>query len=176
MSFFAPEDQILGLTLWRPWTDAILRLPDAVAKRVENRDWTPNPLGAWDCGEATLKGSALWLALHAGLTLDKPALAWLFEKYLAPLSLSRELLPAGHIVGVARVSSVIDTQRLSPHSSLRKTHAPWLKGRFGWVLSDVHRLPEPVPCTGQVKLWSLPPSVKGRVLAQLPRSLKEKSA
>lgn len=45
------------------------------------------------------------------------------------------------------------------------------RGPVCWALSDIKRLPEPVPCRGHQGLWALPPDVAEAVLAQWhPRS------
>ena len=44
----------------------------------------------------------------------------------------------------------------------------WDEGyRFWWDLSNVRRLPEPIPCRGNVGMWSLQPSIAQSVLDQV---------
>ena len=44
----------------------------------------------------------------------------------------------------------------------------WDEGyQYWWDLSNVMRLPEPIPCRGNVGMWSLPPSVAQSVLDQV---------
>ena len=44
----------------------------------------------------------------------------------------------------------------------------WDEGyQYWWDLSNVVRLPEPIPCRGNVGMWSLPPSIAQSVLDQV---------
>ena len=47
------------------------------------------------------------------------------------------------------------------------------KGRqcvgFGWVLGDVKRLKEPIPCKGALGLWTVGPRELRELRRQLPR-------
>ena len=44
----------------------------------------------------------------------------------------------------------------------------WDEGyQYWWDLSNVVRLPEPIPCRGNVGMWSLPPSIAQSVLEQV---------
>ncbi len=116
-----------ALTLWRPWSDAIVRGP----KRVENRPWCPYP--------GTL---GTIIAIHAGQKYgfgnwDLP------EGYEPP---SKASSPMG-IVGVARVVGYLDRRagiRVSVASCERlasDVHVldrdPWWLGPVGWLLEDV---------------------------------------
>lgn len=40
---------------------------------------------------------------------------------------------------------------------------PWFIGPYGWVLTDVVTLAEPVPCKGAQGLWTVPPEVLARL-------------
>jgi hypothetical protein len=44
----------------------------------------------------------------------------------------------------------------------------WDEGyQYWWDLSNVVRLPEPIPCRGNVGMWALPPSIAQSVLEQV---------
>lgn len=152
-----------GLTLIRPWSDAIVHGP----KRVENRPWCPP---RWMLGQR--------IALHAG------------KKYLTPgmtpdwTQRPPAETPQG-IVGVATIAGWLDTRDGRPVAQARETHPlgkgrfrdlhrvlrldrdPWWCGPVGWLLDEVQALPEPVPCRGMLGLWTLPTDIERRVLAQL---------
>lgn len=146
-----------ALTLWRPWSDAIVRGP----KRVENRTWCPPP---GFLGEL--------IAIHAGKkygfgSWDMP------EGYEAPAD--RES-PTG-IVGVARVAGYLDLRegrrsetaafaRLAGRVHFLDTD-PWWLGPVGWYLEDVVALPEPIPHAGSLGLWRVPPAKVLEIEAQL---------
>lgn len=126
----SPVEPMRGLTLWRPWSDAIVRGP----KRVENRPWAP---------PASILGKLI--AIHAGQKYT--ASAWdLPGGYVPP---SNAACPKG-IVGVARIVGYLDLrkdgrrsrttlqvfERLTAHVD-RLDEDPWWAGPVGWLLEDV---------------------------------------
>lgn len=138
-----------ALTLWRPWSDAIIHGP----KRVENRAWTP---------PRALLGEVI--AIHAGKRFDEVAalgIAVDFRIDWTPPMTDAES-PQG-IVGVARLRGWLDLrERHAQHEpgpdawALRRS--PWWAGPVGWWLDDVVAI-EPVPCRGAQGLWTVPADV-----------------
>ena len=59
----------------------------------------------------------------------------------------------------------------SPQPTNQPTNQPtiyWDEGYpYWWDLSNVVRLPEPIPCRGNVGMWSLSPSIAQSVLEQV---------
>jgi len=106
-------------------------------KFVENRTWY-----------TTYRGP---LAIHAGLSTHRLG-EW------PPISrdLAREF-PRGAIIAVCHVEDCLPVDQAPPS---RHTHGPYC-----WLLADVVRLAEPIPCKGHLSLWNLPPDV----LEQLTR-------
>lgn len=129
-----------ALTLWRPWPAMIIHVPEAQAKRVENRGWRP-PSG--------LIGHRI--AIHAGEHLDHRALAECRYMLGDAAPTDAQCLAKG-IVGTAVVKGVC-TQ-----ADMR-----WFVGPFGWILTDVVTLPEPIPCKGRQGLWTVPPEIAARL-------------
>lgn len=151
-----------ALTLIQPWAHAIVRLPDAQAKRVENRTWPP---------PETLLGRRF--AIHAGKAWDNAAhLCW--PEGLPPPE--RHECTRGAIVGVATLLGWLDfrnypvgeVRSVGLDSKERARHLdadPWWNGPVGWLLGDVVSLMTPVPCRGALGLWELPSAVEQRVFA-----------
>lgn len=152
-----------ALTLWRPWSDAIVRGP----KRVENRSWAPPSSVLHEV-----------MALHAGLHYDRGA--WPWPVGFAPPSPDNS--PTG-IIGVARVMGAF--RRLSRDSieliyedehprfdlgaALLLEHMeqdPWFAGPYGWLLGEVVAI-DPVPCKGAMGIWRVPPAVGDEVLQRV---------
>ena len=140
-----------ALTLWRPWSDAIVHGP----KRVENRPWAPH---------ADVVGELI--AIHAGRRYDDldGAAEWPWPGGYVPPHPSDS--PTG-IVGVARVVGALDTrhgrylQRRHDRDLARLAaldRDPWWAGPVGWLLDDVVALPEPIPHPGSLGLWRVPPA------------------
>lgn len=139
-----------ALTLIRPWDQAIVRGP----KRVENRDWKP-PAALLKPGER--------LAIHAGRKWDAG-----FDAYNSEWTPPTESeCPSGVVVGVATLDAVHDVKGCDVCMTCAICNDPWTVGDFGWVLKGVVALAEPVPCRGAQGLWTLPPEVAARVLAQV---------
>ena len=163
-----------ALTLWRPWTDAIVAAPAEVAKRVENRDWSP-PLA--------LHGQRF--ALHAGKRYDEASavlvgIATRGSGWSVP---SADESPQG-VVGVVRLRGIVRVdpvthsgqvidRRVVPsrHTVLSRPELDalvddqYLVGPYGWLLDDVVQIPA-VACGGAQKLWRLPESVERMVVAR----------
>lgn len=149
-----------ALTLWRPWSDAIVRGP----KRVENRPWAP---------PGRVLGQVI--AIHAGQKYS--AGPWEFPGGYEPPDES----PLG-VVGVARVVGYLDRRngRHQSESALlhdehyaelaARLHAlnedEWWAGPVGWLLDQVRAI-EPVPCRGALGLWQLPVDVEAEVRRRL---------
>ena len=45
----------------------------------------------------------------------------------------------------------------------------WFFGPFAWLVTEMQRLPRPVPCRGYQKLWNLPADINAAVLEQVDR-------
>jgi len=139
-----------ALTLWRPWDQAIVH----GNKRIENRPWAlyPNMVGKP-------------IAIHAGKRYDDDgAISMQLSKLYAPPPPADS--PLG-IVGVMVVGSVVNES--DPRADRNVLESAWFNGPFGWVLTEVEALDEPIPVSGKQGLWTLPPDVEQRVLEQLPR-------
>lgn len=151
-------DLLKALTIHQPWNWLIAH----GHKPVENREWRP-PKGT----------VGTRIALHAGKTLDHLAVDMLrAENYP---------LPDGYVLGaveaVATIAGWVDDARQGARAAT--THMLVIDaardhnlycGPIGWVLTDIVLLPEPVPCRGFQKLWTLTPDVDRAVREQLARS------
>lgn len=160
-----------ALTLWRPWSDAIVHGP----KRVENRPWRPYP--------GTL---GTLIAIHAGKKYDagvwqKSSDGWKIPDGYTPPHEAQS--PTG-IVGVARVVGYLDRrEEKHPQQSIdglrrrsettayarltsRVHHLdldPWWLGPVGWLLEDVVALPKAIPYPGALGLWRVPPKIVDQI-------------
>lgn len=146
-----------ALTIHQPWNWLIAHKH----KPVENRIWQP-PKGTLGTR----------IALHAGKTLDHDAVDDLRGSYP---------LPDGYVLGAVEA---VATLAGWVNDAIRGARAPGTDmatmeaarehelycGPIGWVLTDVILLPEPVPCRGLQKLWTLPADVERAVLEQIGRA------
>jgi hypothetical protein len=136
-------NQIKAITLHRPWAAGISHF----GKDIENRSWQcPLPVGSY-------------LAIHNGSKWDENAADFIrqhasstaLENYSMFLCQDREPLK-GAIVAVAQFNGNVETS----------DSIWWIEGQIGWQLTNVVRI-EPVWCSGQQKLWSLPDPILAQV-------------
>lgn len=140
-----------AITLWRPWDQAILR----GAKLVENRPW-PLPRQHFFS----------LIALHAGKRFDYDAYHFAKIKGLADEELLQKLMddnaPSG-IVGAIKVDGVYHESFPGAEDLL----GPWFFGPYGWHISEVYTLEEPISCRGSQRLWNLPAGIEAELRRRL---------
>lgn len=132
---------IRGLTLYQPWAWAVA----AGKKTIENRTWKP---WAWLMEETV----ETWIAIHAGSTYEKKGLQFLTEKGVA---LSPDgSRTKGAILGIGRLVGCV-TQSTDP----------MFFGPYGWVLSCLRLLQQPLFMPGSMGLWELPKEHEAALLS-----------
>lgn len=139
-----------ALTLKHPWAVAIRDW----GKPVENRTWKP---------PRSLIGQ--WFAIHGGVVPKGRArdeaftdLMSLIGQGLAPRNVPTADAIVPGILCVVRLDRVVQPGDDDPIVS-----SPWFTGPYGWVLSDVVPMPEPIPCSGRQGLWPLLEDVLAKV-------------
>lgn len=169
----SPAVLMRALTIRQPWAWAVI----CGGKDVENRA-ANFPAG--------YRG---WVAVHAGLKddlsgLSHPAVVAALRK--VGVIDSREsacfsAAPRGAVVGAARVvgahlitGELADGRQCSQSvpevvGAYRARCSPWADPFSVWhvELADAVALPVPVPCRGQLGLWTLPPDVEAQVREQV---------
>lgn len=166
-----------ALSLWQPWASAIA----CGAKLVETRSWYTKYRGP--------------LAIHAASRLVKGEMtmfqcSWSWCAALEPMGFRmgdgkswENELPFGAIVAVCDVVEVRKTEsfRLGEietpkcHGASSSTVVTWTErmlgdfslGRYGWELSQIRSLPEPVPCRGKQGLFDLDADTAETIRAML---------
>jgi len=129
-----------ALSLKQHWLYAITDLD----KRIENRSWPP---------PAHIIGKRI--ALHASKTIDKNSKAEIFR--ISGLTVPDDT-PRGSIVGTAVIGG---------YHSAGGWADRWFFGDYGWILQDVTKLREPIPCKGALSLWQVPDDIEAVVLKHL---------
>jgi ASCH domain len=129
------ETSQLALTINQPWASLI-----AVGlKDVENRTWLPQP-----------ENVGKRIIIHAGRNYDHLGAFMLMNDHGIVCHASN--FPRGAIVGTAVLNQVVEDST-----------SKWFRGPYGWMLTDA-KLLQPIPCTGNRKLWTVSDAVWERVL------------
>jgi hypothetical protein len=126
-----------ALTVKQPWASAIAM----GAKPLENR---PKHMGIPADGE--------WIAIHAGLGWHEMA-DRVYQ--LAPDLPARADLPFGRIVALAYLLPGVPLEQVAA--------SPWALGPLCIPVVQVAPLLDPVPATGALGLWKVPPEVQVQI-------------
>lgn len=157
---------LFALSFMQPWLWAILACHkgatyDGTFYALENRTGKP-PRGR----VAPCTGR---IALHASAGYDHDGLSFILRT-LAPEASRVGLLaaPRGAIVGTATIAGAFqwpDGVRAEVVGPLVDAQVDvlaasrWAFGPWVWVLRDVRRLREPIPCKGALGFWRVPSDV-----------------
>ena len=120
-----------ALTICQPYAELIVRGD----KPIENRHWATAYRGM--------------LAIHAGKSLqwyDQEVDGDLYGLHLTDLVL-------GAVVGTATLAACLHIDRAWPQRWRHLRDHEHASGPWCWILEDVKRFPEPVPCRGAQGLW-----------------------
>ena len=162
-----------AISLLQPWCSLVA----IGAKQIETRSWSTKHRG-----EIAIAASARFTKAQDATTASEPFLSAIIAGH------GNRDLPLGCIVAVATLVDVDQMREtgeghaghglgwhfLSGPLGDRMVAAPgeeafghYEPGRYGWLLADVRRLPEPVPCKDALGLWTVPPEVEAKVRHQL---------
>lgn len=110
------------------------------------------------------EGSRAWAAiLPLGAVVAVATLAW-----VGRIGVHTRLADNLYSV-VSRAPMVLGDDGMIVVSGNEVAFGNYEPGRWGWVLTDVRRLPDPVPCRGALGLWTVPVDVAARLAAQLEK-------
>ena len=98
--------------------------------------------------------------------MSKDRFYWCEEEY--GIKLNPDDLTFGAIVGFADIAEVITKRRVTPRTK------KWFQGKYGFVLTNVIALKEPVPIKGALGFWRLKGRGLTKCLDQLKPSQKSK--
>jgi hypothetical protein len=158
--------EMRGLSLYQPWATLVA----IGAKAIETRSWPTNRRG--------------WVAIHATRSFPDDAAAQCFFEPLSSVLKAASIrvpadLPRGAILAVANLHRcgrivhrsdgqiIVDGHDL-PTTGNELAFGDYTPGRFGWVLTNVQPLREPIPCRGYQGLWPVPADVVAQIARQLP--------
>ena len=144
-----------ALSISQPWAWAICH----AGKRIENRDWKPPK---WIIGQTiAIHAAKSWNGTQA-VDFINQAMYLEWERTNDPALYNftcppkRDQHTAGAIVATAKITDVFtsnDIREVVAHQE------DWFMGEYGWFLTSVKRLEQPIPCRGALGLWELQPDV-----------------
>lgn len=157
-----------AISLSQPWCWAVAH-PE-VRKHIENRTWAPpismigqtiaiHAAKSWDD-----RKQYRFIAPDRSYSAIHTPIGYLLGHGFQPPA-RRELYPSSCIVAVATIDRVV-----TKADTLAEDQQKWFFGPFGWVLTDVRRLEEPVPAGGKQGLWTVPAELEAGINAQLLRA------
>jgi hypothetical protein len=165
--------RIKCISLWQPWA-SLIALGE---KKIETRHWaTPYR------GPLAIHAAKRWTGAEAETCLDSPfweilSEAGLIEQdHLKPgRAKPTERMPLGAIVAVVDLTDCVPTFQkgalaecwLSSSISIQERHfGNYAANRFGWMLSKVRALPEPIPYKGEQGLFEIDASILPQTMWQ----------
>jgi len=153
-----------ALSLTEPWAF----LTALSAKKIETRSWGTSYRGPLLIHAA--KGFPVWAR---DLCQEEPFRSVLYAAGVYTWA----ALPRGEIIGAGTLVECVTTDSLvrglwqSAHGHLmtpqETAFGDYSPRRHGFILDGMRRLPEPVPCTGALGLWTVPADVVARIEEQL---------
>jgi hypothetical protein len=144
-----------ALSLTQPWASLVA----IGAKQIETRSWRTEHRGriaihaakGFPCSCRALCGQPPFvdhLQQDARFMFDGGMLVY------------KAGLPLGAIVAIAYIVGCRATHEVSGHlSDEEEMFGDYGPDRWAWLLSDVRRLPEPIPCKGALGLWTVPEDI-----------------
>ncbi len=137
-----------ALSLTQPWATALI----VGVKQIETRSWSTPYRGR--------------IAIHAAKGFPEWAKAFASTEHTIGRLPGR--FPRGVIVGVATIQDVCRTEELRGSlSALERLYGDYGAGRWGWVLTDIRALPEPIACKGALGLWTVPQDIVALIEATM---------
>lgn len=126
--------KIKCISLWQPWASLIVW----GHKTIETRSW-PAP--------STILGTRI--GIHAAMTTQGIKLADELG-LLRHCGMERAKLPLGALVATCVVDASVPTEKLcgDPYGDFRP-------GRYGWILSGIEPLAEPIPVKGRQGIFTV---------------------
>jgi len=136
---------VKAISLWQPWASAIAN----GVKHIETRHWR-----TWHEGpiaiHAAKKRTRELRGVFNHLILEFGGFAGAFE---SPF----DDLPFGAIVATANLLECVRTDMIAKSMLTREEIAlgDYSRGRYAWILTDIKKLPTPVPATGHQGLFNV---------------------
>ncbi len=174
---------LAGISLFQPWASLVAWGP----KKVETRSWHPSrELPLTVAIHASRAMPSCWELFnhpkdcaHYRESLKEIGCPVEFVRGMDRWRVDSAKLPRGAVLAVATLCRCVRTNWLVKGTAAssfpgvgeltdrERAFGDYSPGRYAWMLGDVRRLPEPVPCRGNRMLWEVPEDVVAKIEAQL---------
>lgn len=150
-----------ALTLHAPWAWAICYL----GKDIENRTWKPpaamiGQRSAIHAGSPSMWKFRKWWEVYNTLKRKQPH-PKIWRSYEQIFKCTDEEYAANRdSFWFAIVATAVISEVREPQSADDGWH---VAGQYGWVLTDVQVLHEPVKCKGALGLWTVPADIETKM-------------
>jgi activating signal cointegrator 1 len=137
-----------AISLWQPWASAIA----IGVKKIETRSWPTSYRGP--------------LAIHAAKTkehLDYARMPEVAPAFMAAGIRTMGNFPLGAIVATCVLKDCFSTQIFNAIGELERALGNYDEGRFGWVLSDVVWIKNPIPFRGSQGFFNVPDELLAQI-------------
>lgn len=137
-----------AITLHQPWASLITY----GYKTIETRSWQTDYRGT-----LFIHAGKKWNRELRNLCLTKP-----FRSCLAEIGITDpDDLPRGYMLGKVYLERIITTSAIARYNLIKEVGSKYEEdfgdysaGRYGWILTNIQRYIEPIPCNGAMGPWS----------------------
>ncbi len=142
-----------GLSITQPWATLIA----IGAKKIETRSWKTDYHGA-----IAIHASKKFPGICGSLCFDEPFKSTLAGCFCETGAIS---LPTGAIVATATIAGCVPVEQIPPEllTEQERAFGGYGPGRYGWIMSNVKRLQQPIQCNGTLGLWTVPAEIEERL-------------
>lgn len=141
-----------AITLHQPWASLIAE----GFKTVETRSWSTDHRGPI----AIHAGKTMWTAhIFEATTVGLVVEGWSFGR----ADIWHCTLPLGAIVATAVLSDVVPAAQAAADWPGQRRWGDLSPSRWGWILTDVVALSDPIEVAGRQRLWTVPDHVADRL-------------
>jgi len=145
-----------AITLYEPWA-SLVALNE---KKIETRSWYTSyrgPLAIHAARKIPTWAQRLCREFSKLIGIEEYEGSWLYylEHGVGPFG---KIVATCNLVDCVRIQiiNIKSEKTLNPYDLSEKEWAfgDYTRGRYAWILKDVHQLKEPIPCKGMQRLWN----------------------
>ena len=137
-----------AISLWQPWASAVAN----GVKRIETRHWR-----TWYHSPIAIHAAKRKTHAMGHQFRDLFRIEAIYNAFLLSDEDCWNLLPFGAVVATAVLQDCVPTDMITK-STLSPTElalGDYSTGRYAWILTDIKKLPKPIPAVGRRGLFNV---------------------